>query len=228
MRAIGILARINTDLCVLGCEMDNPARNSYREDHYVKLEQAILLSRQALAPEIPDLPHNLQFECNWTSKFPEDEVADLFPQETMSLSGLDPIPKSRVIVGKSDFDEEFVRGVVKSDSSVKWTLSLFARRLIATEDLYESLDIQELLGDVRGIQKSGWNTMKHCEGWARNYIDSKNELINHLYVDTRNKNEPAIVKNIVVGFREGSDQVVSACLDDRDIMPREPDNNPES
>ena len=227
MRAIGILGRVNTELSILGCKMNDPVKNPYREDHYVKLEQAILLSRQALAPKTPDLPHNLDLECNWTSKFPEDDIADQFPQETMSLPGLDPVPEGRVIIGKSDFDEELVRGVVKSDSSVKWTLSLLARRLIAAEDLYESLDIQEILGDVRDIQKSGWNTMEHCEGWARDYIEDENELISHLYLNTHDENKPAIVKNIIVGFEEGSDQIVSVCLDYRDIMPQEPDDSPE-
>ena len=221
MRAIGILARINTELCVLRGEMDDPVKNP----HFIKMDHAIHLSRQALAPKIPDLPHNLQ--CKWTSRFPENEVAHQFPQKTMSLPGIEPVPEGRVIVGKFDYDEEIVRGVVKSDSNITWTLSFFAKRLFAAKDLYQTLDIENLVGGICSIEESGWNTMENCDGWARDYIESENELINHLYVYPWDENKPAFVKNIIIGFEEESDQIISACLDFRDIMPQEPGDSPE-
>ena len=221
------LSRLDTDH--LPSNDDNPEKS--------KLIEAIFLSRMELGGRAPRPLHALPetFAKNdmtagvksWISRFAEQTGTNLFERGPVDmLFELGNVPAGHVIVGLdknvSDIVElnkkagELVRGVVQSDMSVEWELTIDINRSRFMEKLFDEIDIKEVLCNHMPDKKAhiASANMSFMYKKANNNDEWKSQVNLYEYSDPFPTNMQMILR-----FKPDDITIIAAELDGKDILP---------
>ena len=205
------------------------------------LNKAVRLSHDALSIQFPGNIKNERTIEEWMSCHPEylDRIIVNPGSETRitvekihempfingpfrDSNRMGYIPQGHVIIGMTDNCEEVVRGEVDQDRVVRWFWKIDEQRLAAVIQLFESINIDNILVP-KGCWISGkgdWDGRRESNIWLR-----------HIDVDSGKKGHPGYVMMVSVSFEPGRDKVAMAKLDcpgldivGFDVMQREDDS----
>ena len=189
---------------------------------------AELQLREALGICIP--PHVSHLVQDWASG-PAEEVdtidginPDAFLQGPVSdIAELDDIPEGHGIVGLGKNGKVVIRGLVFPNHDVNWFDSYERERFLELRRFYDQLDLDEIFPDGATSFDAGtdWrllgNTGDRIDDWRKDIL-----------INTRTKDKLTRRKTIIVLFKPESRRIISAKVDNIDLMPMVPQPEPES
>ena len=150
--------------------------------------------------------------------------SDAFLQGPASdITQLDDIPEGHVLVGLGKNGEAVARCAVLPLQEFKWIDNYETERFLKLRQFYDLLDLDEIFPDGATSLDAGtdWRLLgdkgDQLDDWRKD-----------LLVNTRTKGRPARKATIVVLFKPNSRRIISAKVDDMDLMPMVSQLEPES
>ena len=194
-----------------------------------EISRQIIQLRESLGIRIP--PHVSDLVQDWASG-PAKEVDTIdginphaFSQGPFrNISDLDDIPENHVLVGLGTDGEVIIRGTVFPDYDITWLENYNGEQLLALDKFYDQLDLDEIFPNgaipFPGV-KGDWELLKPTENQSNAW---KKDLLLNAHV----KGKLTAEKTIVVSFKPDSCRIISAQVDEHDLMPMVSQPEPEN
>ena len=190
------------------------------------LQDALMKVRDVLKLSSPSAGVAVKTATNWFVCHPDsphDQFSQIRQEPVKSFDELLPVyryPRNNVIVGFTDDHEKIVEGYITEEGYIEWTCVAEKERREAADYLLGTFTYPEGLSYVPMTRDYILSGLGHYKWYFDdNECFDKNEWLQDVLV-LEGKGKSPIEMSVLLQFAEFSNEIISAKLDGRDIMPK--------